>query len=277
MTLRSQWLGKQLRELREAAGLTLKDAGDLLQRDASTISRVEAGIYPARSTDVVALLGFYGVADERQRDGLVRLSQDAWQSGWWDAYADDVHLGIVDNAWLESRAEGIRSFDAMVVPGLLQTRDYMDAIMRAADAESSEEQIRRWIEFRLIRQQVLASNLPHLVMVLDESVLRRPVGGSRIMRAQLERLVNVARQPNVEIRVLPQSSGAHASPDGSFKVYDLREPYPTVAYVSSPAGAIYAEAEQARRLMLKFDAISRDSLPSEKSVEFIGAVAQELG
>jgi transcriptional regulator with XRE-family HTH domain len=277
VTLRSQWLGKQLRELREAAGLTLKDAGDFLQRDASTVSRFEAGIYPARSTDVVALLGLYGVASERQRDGLVRLSDEAWQNGWWDAYTEDVKLGIVDNAWLESRAQRIRSFDALVIPGLLQTREYMEAVMRAADAQSSDEQIRRWIEFRLIRQQVLASSAPHLVVVLDEAVLRRLVGGPEVMCRQLGRLVDASRQANIAVRVLPQSSGAHASPDGSFKIYELPEPYPAVAYVSSPAGAIYVEAEKAERLMLKFDGIYRDALKSDKSVELIASVAEELG
>ncbi|MFC7386872.1 helix-turn-helix domain-containing protein [Sphaerisporangium rhizosphaerae] len=277
VTLRSQWLGKQLRELREAAGLTLKEAGDFLQRDASTISRLEAGIYPARPGDVEALLGLYGISHERQRDGLVRLSREAWQNGWWDAYAGDVGHGIVDNAWLESRAKQIRSFDALVIPGLLQTRDYMDAVMRAADWRSSEEQIARWIEFRLIRQQVLAASVPGLVVVLDEAVLRRTVGGREVMRAQLGRLTETAKQSHVEIRVLPQASGAHASPDGAFKIYELPEPYPAIAYVSSPAGVIYVEAEEAERLMLKFDAICRDSLGSEESLDLIVAVAEELG
>jgi transcriptional regulator with XRE-family HTH domain len=277
MTLRSQWLGKQLRELREAAGLTLKDAGDFLQRDASTVSRFEAGIYPARSTDVIALLGLYGVASERQRDGLVRLSEEAWQNGWWDAYTDDVKLGIVDNAWLESRAQRICSFDALVIPGLFQTREYMEEVMRAADAQSSDEQIRRWIEFRLIRQQVLAGSAPQLTVVLDEAVLHRSVGGPEVMSRQLGRLLDASRQTNIELRVLPQSSGAHASPDGSFKVYELPDPYPVVAYVATPAGVIYVEAEKAERLMLKFGGVHRDALESNQSAELIAAVVKELG
>ncbi|GII82785.1 hypothetical protein Ssi03_07750 [Sphaerisporangium siamense] len=183
----------------------------------------------------------------------------------------------MDNAWLESRAEVIRSFDAMVVPGLLQTREYMESVMRAADSEAPDEQIRRWIEFRLIRQQVLASNMPRVVVVLDEAVLHRSVGGNETMRAQFTRLVDVARQPNIDLRVLSRSSGAHASPDGSFKVYEMPEPYPVVAHVPSPAGPLYVEADQAERLMLKFDAIRRDALPGAESVELIKAVAQGRG
>ncbi|WP_405147841.1 Scr1 family TA system antitoxin-like transcriptional regulator [Sphaerisporangium sp. NBC_01403] len=108
-------------------------------------------------------------------------------------------------------------------------------------------------------------------------MLRRSVGGPEVMRRQLGRLVDAGRQANIEVRVLPQSSGAHASPDGSFKIYELPEPYPAVAYISSPAGAIYVEAEKAARLMLKFDGIHRDALETDKSVELIASVAEELG
>ncbi|AWS49005.1 transcriptional regulator [Streptosporangium sp. 'caverna'] len=277
MTLRSQWLGKQLRELREAANLTLKETGEFLQRDGSTVSRFEAGLYPARTPDVIALLDLYGVAGEQRREGLIRLSRDVWQSGWWDAYSEDVSLGIVDYAWLESRAQQIRSFDALVIPGLLQTQHYMEAMIRAEDSDASPDQINRWIEFRRTRQQVMmAKDAPNFVAVLDEAALRRLVGGSEVMRDQLDQLAAAAGQTNTEIRVLPLTAGAHASPDGSFRIFELPEPYPAVAYVPSPAGAIYAEAEAADRLKLKFDRICHDSLTARKSIELITAIAEDL-
>ncbi|WP_239513797.1 helix-turn-helix transcriptional regulator [Streptosporangium sp. 'caverna'] len=277
VTLRSQWLGKQLRELREAANLTLKETGEFLQRDGSTVSRFEAGLYPARTPDVIALLDLYGVAGEQRREGLIRLSRDVWQSGWWDAYSEDVSLGIVDYAWLESRAQQIRSFDALVIPGLLQTQHYMEAMIRAEDSDASPDQINRWIEFRRTRQQVMmAKDAPNFVAVLDEAALRRLVGGSEVMRDQLDQLAAAAGQTNTEIRVLPLTAGAHASPDGSFRIFELPEPYPAVAYVPSPAGAIYAEAEAADRLKLKFDRICHDSLTARKSIELITAIAEDL-
>ncbi|MEO7195440.1 MAG: helix-turn-helix transcriptional regulator, partial [Pseudonocardiaceae bacterium] len=85
-TLRAQWLGQSLRELRDANGMTLARAADFLQRNASTVSRFESGEYPIRRPDLMALLDLYGVADRRKRDGLLRLSEDVWQKGWWDGY-----------------------------------------------------------------------------------------------------------------------------------------------------------------------------------------------
>ncbi|WP_326635853.1 helix-turn-helix domain-containing protein [Streptosporangium sp. NBC_01755] len=277
VTLRSQWLGKQLRELREAANLTLKETGEFLQRDGSTVSRFEAGLYPARTPDVIALLDLYGVTGEQRREGLIRLSRDVWQSGWWDNYSEDLSLNIVDYAWLESRAQRIRSFDAFVIPGLLQTREYMNAMIRAEEPTADPEQVDRWIRFRQTRQQVLTvENAPNLIAVLDEATLRRRVGGSEIMCDQLAQLVASANQTNIEIRVLPLTAGAHASPDGAFRIFELPGPYPAVAYVPSPAGAIYVEAGAADRLTSKFDRICNDSLSPKRSIELITAIAEKF-
>ncbi|GAA3113934.1 hypothetical protein GCM10020001_036380 [Nonomuraea salmonea] len=161
-TLRAQWLGKQLRDLRERAGLTLKEAGEYVQRDGSTVSRFEAGLYPARTPGVLALLDLYGVTTPQERDGLVRLSRDVWQNGWWDDYSGDVSHGIVDYGWLEARAERITSFDALVIPGLLQTEAYMEAVIRAEDPDATDEQVSRWIDFRRPRQQILPDSPPLL-------------------------------------------------------------------------------------------------------------------
>jgi transcriptional regulator with XRE-family HTH domain len=275
VTLRAQWLGKQLRELRESAGLTLKESGEYLQRDGSTVSRFEAGLYPARTPDVAALLDLYGVADEHRREGFIRLSRDVWQSGWWDAYTDDVSLGIVDYAWMEARATGIRSFDALIIPGLLQTRAYMEAVIRAEDPDASSDQLSRWVEFRVARQQLLAADqAPSFSTVMEESTLRRLVGSPEIMRGQLSHLLNFSA--NAEIRIMPFSSGAHASPDGTFRIFELPEPYPAVAYVPSPVGAIYAEGEAADGLKLKFDRIRHDSLGIRESRELIAAIAEDF-
>ncbi|MEZ7127633.1 helix-turn-helix domain-containing protein [Nonomuraea sp. AD125B] len=276
VTLRAQWLGKHLRELRERAGLTLKEAGEYLQRDGSTVSRFETGLYPARTPDVLALLDLYGVTTSQEREGLVRLSRDVWQSGWWDNYSGDVSHGIVDYAWLEARAESIYSFDALMIPGLLQTRDYMEAVIRAADPDVTDHQTNRWVDFRRARQGILTDEGPHLSVVLDECVLRRPIGGPGTMRDQLTHLAKHATASKIEIRVLPLSAGAHASPDGAFRVFQLPQPFPAIAYVSTPAGAIYVEGDTADRLKLKYDRIRDNALSTKSSLELIGAVAESF-
>ncbi|GAA1638034.1 helix-turn-helix transcriptional regulator [Nonomuraea maheshkhaliensis] len=276
VTLRAQWLGKHLRELREHAGLTLKDTGEYLQRDGSTVSRFEAGLYPARTSDVLALLDLYGVTAPQERDGLVRLSRDVWQNGWWDDYSGDVSHGIVDYAWLEARAESITSFDTLVLPGLLQTPAYMEAVIRAEDPDATDEQVERWLEFRRTRQEILTSGAPRLSTILDEYVLRRSIGGPETMRNQLAHLAQYALTADVEIRVLPLAAGAHASPDGAFRIFQLAHPFPAVAYVPTPAGAIYVEGDAADRLKLKYDRIRRKALSTEDSLKLIATVTESL-
>ncbi|MET8863487.1 helix-turn-helix transcriptional regulator [Nonomuraea sp. NPDC004580] len=273
VTLRAQWLGKQLRALRERAGLTLKEAGAYVQRDGSTVSRFEAGLYPARTPDVLALLDLYGVTKPQERDGLVRLSRDAWQNGWWDDYSGDVSHGIVDYAWLEARAERITSFDALVIPGLLQTEDYMEAVIRAEDPDATDEQVARWVEFRRTRQKLLPDG-PRFATVLDEYVLRRQIGCPATMRDQLTHLAD--RASTIELRVLPLTAGAHASPDGSFRIFQLPPPFPAVAYVPTPTGAIYVEGKATDRLKLKYDRIRHAALSPDDSLKLIAAVAESL-
>ncbi len=276
-TLRAQWLGQQLRELREAAGLNLNDAGEFLQRDSSTVSRFETGVYPMRAPDLMALLDLYRVSDSRHREALLKLGREVWQTDWWDGYASEVAGGIIDYAWLESRAREIRSFDTMSVPGLLQTPDYARAVITAADLDRDADQIERRIEFRLIRQRALEADEPFCVQaVLEEGVLHRVTGGPGVMRAQLALLAELTPRTGIDLRVLPFGSGAHASPDGPFSVFGMPEPYPDIGCVDSAAGVIYVEADRTQRLMLKFDRIQAAALGRAESAELVSAVAMAM-
>ncbi|AVH20894.1 helix-turn-helix domain-containing protein [Nocardia cyriacigeorgica] len=266
-TLRAQWLGQQLRRYREAAGLTLKEAAAYLNRDSSTVSRFEAGLYPPRDNDVQELLTLYGVSSEPIRSSLRKLSMEVWQKGWWEGYAKDVDPSIVDYAWLEARAAEIKSFNPIVVPGLLQTPAYAEAVMRAVDPDVPDEQVDRWLEVRMLRQQTLSLPRPtQFTAILDESVLRRPVGGHRVMTEQLEHLAEVALRPNIHIRVLPERLGAHAAPDGSFKLFNMPEPYPNLACIETPAGVIYVEDDGIKRFVAAFDRLEQATLDREESI-----------
>lgn len=275
-TLRAQLLGQRLRELREDAGLTLKDVAEYIQRDPSTVSRFESGFLPARVPEVLAYLDLCGIDDLPRRDGLKRLSQDVFQKGWWDGFADDIPGLLVDRTWLESRALEVRLFQVAVLPGFMQTREYAETVMRAASPQARPEQIDRWVEFRMTRQQLLTKAEPlRLVAILDEAVLRRAVGGGRIMRAQLEHLIGMAAQPHVEILVLPSAAGAHASPDGSFEIFKMPEPYNDVGFVETPAGVICIEADRVERLAEAYDRIRDVALPQPETVAFISDIAKE--
>ncbi|MBT8227475.1 MAG: helix-turn-helix domain-containing protein [Dactylosporangium sp.] len=276
-TLRAQWLGQQLKELRERAGFTLRQTADFLERDPSTISRIESAEYPVRRADLMALLDFYPVSDRQRRDALLALREDIWRKGWWDGYAEDVDHRLIDYVWLESRARAIHTFDNTLLPGLLQTREYAREAIVAADFDASTDQIERWVELRMARQGILnGEKPPQLLSAIDEGVLRRIVGGTKITQAQLRRLAGCAEQPNVEIRVLPFQAGAHTSPIGTFRILVMPEPYPDVAYAETLTGAVYVESPHVERLAQAYARLRDAALGPDESIELILALAKEL-
>lgn len=276
-TLRAQWLGAQLKDLRTATAMTLDDAGEYLQRNPGTISRFESAEYPIRRGDLLALLDLYKVPQGRRRRELLALAEDVWRTGWWDGYADAVDQQFVDYVWLEQRARKVSSYDAMIVPGLAQTPEYAEALIRnAAGPDTTEEQIDRWIELRMARQQVLDQQVPpELCVVLDESVLRRPVGSRKVACAQFARLLDLAERPSVQIRVLPLACGVHAGLDGMFMVFELPEPYPDVAYVETLAGRLYVESPETERFVRAYDRLWADALGPAQSTKLISAAMKE--
>jgi transcriptional regulator with XRE-family HTH domain len=278
-TLRAQWLGQQLRALRESAGMTLKQAGDYLQRDPSMVSRFESAVYPIRRGDVLALLDLYGVSEESTRDGMLRLSEDVWRKGWWDGYENTVGRQYIDLVWLQTRAERLRTYGSILVPGLLQTREYAETLIRnEAAADTPEEQIEKGIELRMTRQQMLGGEAPvDFAAVVDESVLRRVIGGPEVMHSQLTKLLEVTERPNVEVRVLPLGRGAHAGLDGSFWLFEMPDPYPDVANVGTLGGALYVEDDAAvDRFRQAYHQLSAMALNGKESAALIVAAAKEL-
>src|ERR687895_1729616 len=162
-TIRAQWLGQRMRELREERGLTLKYIAAYLGVEFSTLARYERAEWPFRRDHVVALLDVYGVYDERERAQLVQLAQDAWRVNRWD---DDFEGTVydqtfVDYPWLESRSEEICTYSTMVFPGLVQTRDYAEAVIRYTEgAQANQQKIDRWVRLRMERQLILDEKPP---------------------------------------------------------------------------------------------------------------------
>ncbi len=278
VTLRAYWMGNQLRELREAAGMTLDQPAEHLQRDSTMISRFENGRSPIRRGDVLALLDLYGVSDERRREDLLRLSAELWRKGWWDGYANAFYdRNFIDFPWLEGRADRIRSYEAMVLPGLVQARDYAETLIRNEQGSAaSEEQIQQWVELRMQRQRVLAAEEPtRLVAIVEESALRRPIGGHEVMADQLGYLRNFLQNPSIELRVLPLAAGWHAGLDGAFTLFEMPEPFPDVAYVENLSGRVYVEAPDVENFTHAYDRIYEAALGAGESAELIATLAKE--
>jgi len=273
-TLRAKWLGRLLRDLRESAGLTLRDAGDHVVRDPSAISRMETGSVPPRMADVRELVSLYGVDDKELRAGMEALTRDIWGKHWWDSYAPHVNVRVLDLAWLEARAEKVRDFSPMVLPELLQTREYAEALMWTVNPDVSDKQIAQWLEFRMKRQDMLERL--HCDVILDEAVLHRLYGGPTMMRQQLSQLLDLSERPNITVRVLPFSSSPLAGPESAFSLFTMPTPFPVVAHVPTEAGIMYVEMPKADRMETTYACLERQALDVEESRVFLKTRLEQL-
>ncbi|MCY9784109.1 helix-turn-helix domain-containing protein [Nocardiopsis sp. EMB25] len=277
VTLRAQWLGKLLKELRQENEMTLKEVGEHIRRDFSTLSRIEAGIQPIPQPELVALMDLYGVEGQHQRDALLQLGAEQTKTGWWDRYARDTADWFIDYVWLENRARSIHAFDSTPINGLLQTPEYAEALMRAVNPTDSASQIERGVELRMTRQRILEGDEPtELHVVMDEAVLRRIVGGRSVMRAQLRHLLERVEHPHIQVRVIPHDHGVLASFEGGFRLLRLDDPFPLVGYLECPAGGLYLESSDAEQLAARYDRLRSVSLSPGESVDLVESIEREL-
>lgn len=232
---------------------------------------------PFRRDDVEALLDLYGVSNEVERKGLLQLCDDIWRKDWWDPHRDDFGKDFINVPWLESRVERICIYQHIIVQGLLQTREYAEALIRNdAKARTPEDQIQRWIDLRLERQHVLHKDVPvRLSVVMEELVLQRPVGSSEVLRDQLRHLVDLARLDNIDIQVMPTEQGPHSAHHGSFNLYEMPHPYPDVAYTETVGGALYIEEPTVSRIREVWKDLEEGALPPEESIALVKQYMEE--
>ncbi|RKS07907.1 helix-turn-helix protein [Nocardiopsis sp. Huas11] len=276
-TLRAQWLGKLLKELRLENELTLKEVGEHVRRDFSTLSRIESGIQPIPQPELLALMDLYGVEGRYQREALAQLGAEQTKTGWWDRYARDTTDWFIDYVWLESRARRIDAFDSTAINGLLQTSEYAEALMRAVNPTDSASQTERGVELRMTRQRILEGDEPtKLHVVMDEATLRRVVGDREVMRAQLRHLLKQAEEPHIDVRVIPLDHGVLASLDGGFRLIKMDDPFPIIGYLECPAGGLYLESSDAEQLVARYDRLRAASLSPGESADLIASIEREL-
>jgi transcriptional regulator with XRE-family HTH domain len=239
-----QRLGRELRRLREAAGLTIEQAGAEIQRSDSTISRIETGVRAAQIIELKGLLEAYGIAPE-QREVYVRMLREAPEQGWWTNYEGSLPPGLETYIGLEADAATLRVFALAMVHSLLQTEEYARAVIRSFRPTDPVEVIDDLVALRMQRQEVLTRKPEpvHLSVVLDEATLRRKIGDIEVMRAQIRHLIHAAEEvPNVTLQVLPFDHGAHGALNGSFTLIDFPDPAdPATVYVDTPGGNLYMQ------------------------------------
>lgn len=272
-------LGGQLRKLRESRGISREDAGEEIRATHSKISRLELGRVGFKERDIRDLLTLYRVDDPDQRERFLTLARQANQPGWWHQYGDLLPHWFETYIGLEQAASAIRSYEAQFVPGLLQTSDYArEVIMLAHDNEPADE-VERRLTLRMRRQDVITRfEAPSLWAVIDEAALRRPIGGRKVLRAQIEHLLRVAEWPNVTLQLLPLSAGGHAAAGGPFTVLRFPEPdLPDIVYMEQLTSALYLDKRpDIERYLAVMDKLSVQAEPPQRTQQQLADLLKEL-
>jgi transcriptional regulator with XRE-family HTH domain len=273
-TLWRRRIAAELKRLREERGLTLDHAARELGVARSTMSRIENAQVSVRPGDVRTLLELYGVPSD-DAASLVQVARDARQRGWWHAYSDVLPSRFEVYVGLEQAASEICTFDMALVPGLLQTADYARAAIEAERPDASPTEVDRRTELRMRRQYDEAR--PELLVVLDEAVIRRVVGGPATMRAQLERLADEGEAPGLTLQIVPFGAGAHASMIGSFSILAFPDRAdPPVVYLESRAGGLYVEGNDTRAYDRTFRSLQAVALAPKASTDLIRESAKTM-
>ncbi|GAA2247055.1 transcriptional regulator [Streptomyces ruber] len=274
-------LGRQLEALRGRAGLSYEDAGAAIGVSHSTIRRMEsAKVARLRLPDVEKLLQVYGVGDRQEIDTFLASVREANKRGWWHTYRDVLPDWFTPYLSLEQAALHIRAYEPQFVPGLLQTEAYARAQLSAADPQAPAEVTDRAWALRMRRQELLSRpEPPRLWAVLDETVLRRPIGGPAVMRAQVDHLIEVGRLPYVTVQIMPFGNGPHpALRSGAFHLFRFRAPeLPDVVYLGGLAGAAYLDKPDDVVIHREaLDRLSAQAAPARRTEEVLRLLRKDL-
>ena len=239
-------LGARLRALRQAKGVTREAAGYMIRGSESKISRMELGRVSFKERDVTDLLAMYGVDDPVEIEKLLALTKEANAPSWWHTYSDVTEAFFQNYLDLEQAAELIRTYEVQFVPGLLQTDAYARAVISLGYGSAAEREIDLRVEQRMARKQVLdRPDAPRLWAVLDEAVLRRPIGGYEVLREQIRYLIDVGDSPNVRLQVMPFDKGGHAAAGGAFSILRFpQQELPDVVYVEHLTSGLYLDKQE---------------------------------
>ena len=275
-TVRRRRLGQELRRLRELKGMTAEEVAERLLVSQSKISRLENGRRSISQRDVRDLCGVYEVEDQRMVDSLMEMAKDSRQQGWWHAFGDvpySVYIG------LETDAASLRVYDPQVVPGLLQTRSYAEALISGALPEAPPQDIEKRIQVRLRRQERISTgeNPLRLWAVLDEAALRRQVGNRQVMIEQLEYLLEMSQLPHVTVQLIPFTMGAHPGVSGQYAILEFPDAADSsVVYIEGVTSDLYLEKPQdVQKYSVMYEHLRAQALNADQTREFIQKAAKE--
>ncbi|QJT02959.1 helix-turn-helix domain-containing protein [Streptomyces asoensis] len=277
-TVRRRRLGAELRRLRVASGLKSTEAAERLMVSQPKISHMENGNRAISPRDVRDLCAIYEVTDQQVIESLMEMARESGQRGWWHPYGDlydSVYIG------LETDAASLHTYAPMVVPGLLQTPAYAQAVIGETIPRLTGEQAVTHLKVRLRRQhRIYDPACPlRLWVILDESALRRVVGGPDVMREQLEHLNALGAEPHITVQVLPYTAGAHPGLAGQFSLLRFADsPEAGVVYLERFTSDLYLEKpSDVRHFSVMYDHLQAQALTPDSSRDFITCTARTYG
>jgi len=280
-TVRQRRLGRMLKDLRTQAGKTLAQAAGELQCAESKVSRIEAAQSGVRALDLRVLLDLYGINDQALRARLQELARHGRERGWWSKYEDSLKSAYADYIALEWDASDLYVVETSLVPGLLQTPAYTEAVIREQRPDKADDfdYVQEQVKVRGQRRQVFARSQPlRLWVILTESSLHHRVGGADVMREQLGYLADQAAETNIQVQVLPSAKAVNAALHGPFGILSFPEPAETdVVYADGLTDTVYyEEPPQVGVFTTLFRRLNSEALPVEESVTRIRAAIQEM-
>jgi transcriptional regulator with XRE-family HTH domain len=278
-TVQRLLVGAKLRRLRTDMGLSREEAAQAIRASEWKIHRLENGQVGFKERDIIDLLRLYGITDPDEIDELLTMAREANTPGWWQHYGDVLPQWFRTYVDLESAAALIRTYEGQFVPGLLQTDDYMRAVIHGAHLDESSDEVGRRVRLRMARQTLLTrEHPPRLWAVVDEAALRRPVGGPGVMRGQLERLLDATKLPNVTLQILPFDAGAHPAMVGAFSILRFADrELPDVVYLEHLTNAVYLDKRaEVERYLDVMELLCVDSVPPAKTVDVLTKILNKL-
>ncbi|MGW6057567.1 helix-turn-helix domain-containing protein [Streptomyces sp. NPDC055189] len=272
-------LGRRLQDLRESAGLKREEAARILRVAPATVRRMEMAEVALKIPYLQLLLKSYGVADD-EADAFVTLAEEANKPGWWQRFHDILPGWFSMYVSLEGAASLIRSYEPHFVPGLLQTEEYARGVMRSgAIGQTRPEDIERYVALRMERQSLLSrEDAPRLWVVMDETALRRPVGGPEVMREQIDKLLEAVELPHVTLQIAPFAAGPHPGTFGPFVLFRFAmAELPDMVYSEYLTGAVYLDArtEVATHLEV-MDRMAAQAATAQRTKELLRDLRKEL-
>lgn len=277
-TVWRRWLALELRRLRSEAKLSQRDVGNACGWSGARLSYIETGVQDLREDDLDQLLPLYQVPEDEWAS-YYSAAERSRERGWWERYQRVMPDYLKLFVGLEQGADVIQSFQTVVLPGLLQTPEYADRVLRRDVWPRTDQEVKRLVDLRVARQEIVtrAEQPAQLTVVLDEATLRHVAGDASVMAAQMDHLIEIAQRPNVAIRVLPFERGAQSYAQTVFTIFDFDwESDALVVYVEHRDQARYLEGQQdTNGFVLAFHNLWQLASEESESITLMQTIAME--